>query len=338
MRRQKQKAKQTDERQIVEPLTGSSVIVEPTEEETAAAAKQALRKPTWRERWAQAPKKKRNRGVLVGVLILLIGVVVSVVFLVTNQVRIDYAGTYQLAKELKPKMIEIQNAYDCDKVVNYLTSAYATMESYQGYVKGCLEIGEDAKEGLEGLEMTEGVMKDGEVMMKYDELMEKYRKVMNENAKMTDILEAYEVWHEWVIAEGHSGRGEWDWTEEELKGASEILTRSKYELLQEYGKGWLEKKTEALKAHEAYFNKAMDAEGELTELREESKNKEMAFKDWKAENEPQVKELIPLAPAKTGELAGAWQSFYDLVRRSYQENYNREIGGCKELVNQVICE
>lgn len=325
-------------RQVVEPLTGSSVIIEPTEEETAEAEKRALRKPTLRERWAQTPKKKRKKGVLIFVVVLVVVVVVCVVALVTNQVHIDYAGTYQLAKELKPKMVGIQNAYDCDKVTNYLTSAYATMDAYQGYVKGCLELGSDAREGLEMLGVTEGVLKDAEVASRYEVLKVEYEKVMGENAKMADILEAYEVWHQWVIAEGNGGKGEWEWTESELKEAAEILTGSKYELLQEYGKGWLEKKTEALKAHEAYFNKAMDAEGELTALREEATKKETEFKDWKAEKEPKIKELIPLTPAKTAELTSAWQGFYDVVRRSYQENYNREAGGCKELVNQVVCE
>lgn len=339
----KHKSEQPEEvQEIVEPLTGSAVIVEPKVENGADEVKNegVMRKPTWRERWAEMRTGKNRKGLWIGLGVTVLGavVVVLVVVIMSGQVKLDYSGSYLLAKEVKPELTKLTSATDCEKASDYLTSAFAAVETYDAYVKGCSELGEGVREPLAAVGETEGVLKDAELLTRYEAVKEQYETVMKGNAGLADYLEAYKVWHAWVVTEAHAGKGEWDWTEAELEEAVKVLTESKYGLLQEYGQGWLERKKAALLAHDAYFNAAADSTGSLTELRTEATAKETEFKDWKKENEPQIKELLPLAPVKTTELLSAWQDFYAAVRTAYQENYNREVGGCRELVNQIVCE
>ena len=131
---------------------------------------------------------------------------------------------------------------------------------------------------------------------------------------------------------------EWDWTDADLKKASEILTNSDIEEFKKYGEEWYKLKKEAAEATNAYFHHALDTASDLPTLQKAMSEKQDAFTKWKKTNEPEITELYPLELVDTAKLYAKFEEFYNYVRETYQNNYNRQVGGRKEFVTSVVCE
>lgn len=324
-----------EENQIVEPLTGSSVILEEPKGQTELVEK----KPKWWERMEKLTKKQKRKllvltGLSVGGVALLMSVSVMLGMFKTN-----YGGSYLKAKELRVEMQAMRGDYACEKVVDYVNNPYTTMKVYLEYIEGCKMVGKNAEGLVQELGKTEAVSKQQEIAEKYLEFEKDFRQARKEGEKMAETLEIYGLWHSWILAESAgNATSEWDWADATLDAAVKILLESGQVKFVEYGKGWLERKQVAAGAYRAYYYPAVSAAGNMEGPRNEMIAKTNEFSNWKKENEPRIQDLVPLGGVDTVKLYTKFEQMYDLIRQKYQKEYDRSVGGCKELVNQVICD
>jgi hypothetical protein len=132
-------------RGVVEPLTGSSVLVEPEIEGKVPdngfpigygpnehmKKIEKPKKPSMRERMKHARKKMTKKQKILAitipsVIVVLIGGFV-IFATVTGMFKIDYSGTYLASKNLKNEMQKLRSDANCDKVIEYVNNQYTAM-------------------------------------------------------------------------------------------------------------------------------------------------------------------------------------------------------------------
>lgn len=343
--------------QVVEPLTGSAVVIEekpkvpdngfpvgygPNEHMKKI---EKPKKPSIAERMKHARKKmsKKQKILMIAIpsaTVLLVGGFILFAVL-TGMFKTDYSGTYLAAKNLKSEMQKLRSDANCDKVIEYVNNQYTTMQIYQTYIDGCQTIGDGVESSVvEAVGETAGVLKDEEVRRRYETLKTALDAARDGNKELDDILKIYATWHEWRIAEysGNNAHQEWDWTDSDLKKASEILTNSETAEFKKYGEEWYALKKTAAEATNAYYHRALDTSMDLPTLTKNMSDAQDAFNKFKKEKEPNITELYPLELVDTAKLYAKFEEFYNYIKETYQNNYNSEVGGCKELVTSVVCE
>lgn len=327
--------------EVVEPLTGSSVIVEKKEKKRARF--ELPQKPKFQERLRQVigqSNKKHLKRLLVfgGVGILL---TVGSLFFVksTKMFEIDYSEAYFKAKDLRPEIQTIQKDFECDRVKDYVDSQYTTEKTFMKYVLDCKAVGRSANKFVKKLGETEGIKRDNELDELYQDFKQDFDIVLTNGEKLGKSLEPYVVWHNWVLTETkENNKNQWDWSDATIETAAKILTDSKNEKFKKYGMEWKKRKKEVAKIYRNYYYPAKDTEVDMFEEREKMMEAQNKFVDWKRENQPKVQEMVPIKKVSTKRVIAGFRELYSMVRQKYQKHYNRKIGGCKEVTGQVICE
>lgn len=344
---------------VVEPLTGSSVLVEPKVEGQVPdngfpigygpnehmKKIEKPKKPSLRERMKHARKKMTKKQKILAISIPSAIVVLVGGFMIyaamTGMFKIDYSGTYLASRNLRNEMQKLRSDASCDKVIEYVNNQYTAMNVYQTYVDECQKIGNGVEDSVvKAVGETAGVLKDEEIRRRYETLKTALEAAKDGNKELDDLLEIYATWHEWILAEtsGNNAHQEWDWTDNDMKKASGILTESKTEEFKKYGEEWYKLKKAAAEATNAYFHHALNTADDLVILSNNMKEKQEAFTTWKKEKEPKVTELYPLELVDTAKLYAKFEEFYNYVKDTYQKNYNPEVGGCKEYFSGPVCE
>ncbi len=343
---------------IVEPLTGSAVIVEekpkpevpdngfpigygPNEHMKKIEKPKA---PSFRERMKHTRKKMTKKQKILaiaipGATVVLIGGFMIVASF-TGMFKVDYSGTYLAAKELKSELQGLRSDTNCDKVIEYVDMQYTAMETYMKYIEGCKVASEGVSDSVVAkVGDTDGVRRDEEIRRRYETLKTSLETAKQGNANVNGVLDVYKIWHEWILAEaaGDNKHAEWEWTESDLNAASEILTKSDIKEFQEYGKKWLELKKAAAEATSMFFHPDF-TQNDLPTLTQNMNQKQDEFKKWKKENEPDVTDLYPLELVDTAKLYAKFEEFYNYIRDTYEKNYNTEVRGCTEFVTSVKCD
>lgn len=344
--------------QVVEPLTGSSVLVESASNQQQvpdngfpigygpnAHMKKIEKpvKPKLSERLKYARKRMgKKQKVLLTIIPILIVVAIAggiVYGSVTGEFKTDYSETYKKSKELRSQMQKLRSDASCSKVTEYVSNAYTSSETYQGYIESCRETGNGVPtDSLETVGNTEGVLRDEEVRKRYETLKSAFDAAKKGNEDVDGILDKYVVWHNWIVkeAKGNSIHNDWDWTEADIKNASEILIDSGVDEFKKYGENWAKYKLDAATAYNAYFHKP--PQDLLTDYYTPMVEKQNEFTKFKKENEPDIESLFPLEMVDMAKLYAKFEEFYNFVRETYQNNYNYDAGGCIEQVNKVICD
>ena len=342
--------------QVVEPLTGSSVVVEKKSEvpdngfPVGYGPNEHLKKiekpktPSMRERWKHARKKmsRKKKIALIAIpstIVVLVGGLI-VVGIITGAFKTDYSGTYLAAKDLRNEMQKLRSDANCDKVVEYVNNSYTANDTFNGYVEACKVIAEGISDSVvTKVGDTAGVLRDEEVRRRYETLKKAIAAAKEGNKDVNETLKKYTIWHEWIKAEasGDTTYSE-SWPDADLKKATEILTSSEVKEFKEYGEKWYLLKKAAADAADAYFHHGNNTGEDLNALNEQMKQKQQEFNTWKKENEPDISELYPLELVDTAKLYAKFEEFYNYVRETYQNNYNAKVGGCKEYVTSVVCE
>ncbi len=342
--------------QIVEPLTGSSVIVEP--EVKGAVPDNGFpvgygpnehmkkiekpKKPSLGERLRHVRQKmtKKQKILLVtiplGVVVLVGGFIAYAS--ITGMFKTDYSGTYLAAKELRNEMQKLRSDANCDKVVEYVSNQYTANETYNDYINGCREVAEGVSDAVMlKVGDTAGVLKDEEVRRRYETLKSALAVAKSENGDVNDVLKKYSIWHEWIKEES-SGNNKYQdsWPDVDMKKAAAILIDSEVDEYKKYGEKWYELKKATSDAANAYYHP--DPSAIIADLHTVMKEKQDEFAKFKKENEPDVMEVFPLELVDTAKLYAKFEEFYDYVKETYQKNYNPAIGGCKEYVTSIVCE
>ena len=345
--------------QIVEPLTGSSVLVEPKVESKVPnngfpigygpnANMKKIEKPK-RPKMSERIKhvrKKMTKKQKIRLLIILssIAVVVGGFFAyaaITGLFKIDYSETYKKAKELRAEMQKVRSDASCSKVVEDVNNQYTTKEGYLENVEECRQVSEGVRDSVvNAVGDTDGVRHDEDIRKRYNTFKNALAAAKEGNHDVDRLLRVYTIWHSFILAEasGNSAHNDWDWTEADLKNATDILIESGFKEFEKYGEDWLKYKSEAATATNLYFHHALDPSTDLKAIYDDMVTKQNAFNEWKKENQLKITEVYPLELVDTAKLYAKFEEFYDYVREIYQKNYNFKAGGCKELVNSIVCD
>lgn len=334
---------QTVPQQVVEPTTGSSVIVDPPKVESdqagellRKAAEREKHRPGWMNKFSALPKKQRRNIIMSSIFSTALIIIAIIAASIITAVNINYADTYRVAKELRVKIQAMRSDYDCQKVLDYVDSPYTTMAAFAEYVEGCRTVGDDSKTLVETLGLTDAVKKDENLTVRYDSFNDAYQAAISGGEELNKTLDLYTIWHQWVIAS--AGLENWDQTDTDLDAAAKILIDSGDDILKSYGEGWLNRKKAVAKAYRDYYFSSMENLDRRAALQKDMETKQKEFTDYEAEYRPNIKELDVLETADTAKLYARFEDMYEYIRKSYQEHYERGSNDCRELLTEVVCD
>ena len=320
--------------EIVEPLTGSSVIIEPAPAPVEATP--IAKKPSFFQRLKARPKQSHRKALIFSSIILLLVIVGVVIGLVSQTGHLDYSQSYQLAKDLKREVQLIRSDTSCTKAIDYVGKSFVSMETYTTYTKDCQTISDTPEQYINQLAQTEGVRRDQNIKGRYNLFVDAYHAAVSGSKTLAVTLDQYLIWHKWIIAVA-SNASEISWTDSEIESTAKILTESDVPTFVKHGEAWQKYFGEYVVASRDYYTASFSDEHK-EDLRNAMTDKKKAYEDWKIKNDPNISEIIPLENPDAAYLYAKFEELYDAIRQAYQENYNKEVGGCKEMANQVVCD
>ena len=348
------------EKRIYEPLTGSSVVVDTVQENRVpengfpagygpnADFKriEKPKKPKLRERikrsFGELTKIQKRLLIIIPSIVVGLIVVFSIVASITGMFSTDYSKTYSVAKAIKSDLQKLRSNVNCDKVTEYNDNTFTSMEIYQGYIEGCKKNSQGVNVQLiEEMGDTTGVLKDIEVNRRFEAFKVALNESKASSAKVEKTLDLYSLWHNWLIVEssGDKTHNGFEWSESEIKEAAKILVESGNERLVSYGNAWINLKTEVAKAAYKFYHSSEETEVvDYVEAKNDLEAKKNAFIQFQKEKRPDVLTEFPLQLVDLANISVKFEEMYSFIRETYQKNYNKKVGGCKELINAVICD
>lgn len=282
------------------------------------------------------PAKKKKIILIVSICsgVLVLGIIAAIVIPIL--LRVDYGPTYAAAKELKPKLYDIYYDYNCEYVVDYVDSTYTSIKKYTEYVEGCKEVyGPETDDLVTKLENTDGVKRNNEIKAQFEKFKTEYTTLSSGSSDELDAkLDLWQARHNFVVTADDLTTSSSD---AEYTTAANYLINSGNDTLKTYGEGWLERRTAINAAYRAYYN-ASYSDPNYSQLRDDYNNKRNEYSDWLATNKPDIKTVAPLNFNDTSKMYSEFTKLYDLIAKTYEQNYNSGSGDCSEFLGEVVCD
>lgn len=276
-------------------------------------------------------KKLIKMGVIGGCGIL---VVIAAVVIVSMLMKVEYQESYLVAKELRVKVSDLNNNYDCERVINNAKSSMTSESTFAGYVDGCKSVADGVDELVEKLGQTSGVKRNKEIKAQFEKFEETMKTVLPDEDELEQRLSIYEAWHRFVVLSYNLTAGKS--SDAEFQNAAKALTESDNQILVTYGQGWLEKTLAYVQAYRAYYNASIFAENK-EELGTIMRDAQTEQKNWIGENKPDIAEVGGLKFENTSKMSSEFTKLYSMITEAYEENYD-DSGECLELFGEVICD
>ena len=343
-----------------EPTSGSSVVIEekaPTSSEVlpngfpaGVGPNAAPETPVKKERtklnliqrakdfFTHATKRQKIIMIAAPASLIVLAILVTIIGQATGAFKTDYSVTYSTAKEIKNQITKIRGDVSCNKISEYASNSATSNEIYQKYI-------EDCKQNMAGIDSnlvtklgdSAGVLKDPEIGRKFDAFRTVFNATNGGDEDINKALDLYAVWHKWSVIEGNKTS---DWTEADILNAIKILRESGNQRLKDYGEKWAILKTQANEATYRWLHSSSKDDGsvDFVQMRRDADDAKNAFNDFERNERPNLLTEFPLKFVDLAKVYAKFEELYEVIRKTYEENYNFRAGGCRELINSVRCE
>lgn len=343
-----------------EPTSGSSVVIEekaPTSGEVLSngfsagvGPNAAPEAPVKKERtklnliqcakdfFTHATKRQKIIMIAAPASLIVLAILVTIIGQATGAFKTDYSVTYFTAKEIKNQITKIRGDVSCNKISEYASNSATSNEIYQKYI-------EDCKQNMAGIDSnlvtklgdSAGVLKDPEIGRKFDAFRTVFNATNGGDEDINKALDLYAVWHKWSVIEGNKTS---DWTEADILNATKILRESGNQRLKDYGEKWATLKAQANEATYRWLHSSSKDDGsvDFVEMRRAADDAKNAFNDFERNERPNLLTEFPLKFVDLAKVYAKFEELYEVIRKTYEENYNFRAGGCRELINSVRCE
>ncbi len=281
------------------------------------------------------PAKKKKiiliSSICGGVLVLGIAAAIIIPILL----RVDYSTAYKTAKELKPKIYDINQSYSCEYVEDYVDSTYTTIKTYNEYIAGCKDVyNNGATELVNELGDTAGIKRNSDLKLQFDKFKNEYDTLISGSTEELDQkLSLWQARHSFVVAADELTYS--DSSDAEFTTAANYLIESGNDALKTYGEGWLSRSIELAAAYRNYRNAPLSS---WTETYNIYSNKRSEFSDWVSANRPDITTIAPLNFSDTYKMYTEFNNLYSMITKTYAANYNSGSGDCNEFMGDVYCE
>lgn len=280
------------------------------------------------------PAKKKKIITIVSICsgVAVLAIVAAIVIPIL--LRVDYSTAYKTAKDLKPKIYDIYQSYDCEYVVNYVDSTYTSIKTYSEYVEDCKTVYNNGATNLVSqLGETEGIKRNDDLKNQYNKFNTEYTQVASgDSEELAAKLNLWQARHNFVYAADDLSYS--SSSDAEFATAANYLIESGNDTLKTYGEGWLEKSLAVATAYRNYRNTTTGWSAAYSECQNKLKEKS----DWVAANKPDMSQVAPLNFNDTYKMYSEFTSLYNMITETYEQNYNSGSGDCTEFLGDVYCE
>lgn len=278
-------------------------------------------------------KKKLIIGFSAGGAALVL--IIAAAIIIPMLLRVDYSSAYNTAKELEPMIYDIYRSYDCEDVVDRVSSTYTEPKTYNEYIEKCKELySSSISDSITKLENTDGVKRNNEINAQFAKFKSEYTALQPEDSDtLASKLALWQAIHNFVYA-SHDLKYSSS-SDSEFTTVANYLIDSGNDAMKTYGEGWLEKSLAIAAAYRAYQAAPL---GSSSQLYDEYSNKKKEKDDWVAANKPDINTVAPLNFNDTSKMYSEFEKLQELIADTYEKNYNSGSGDCSEFLGDVYCE
>jgi hypothetical protein len=294
-------------------------------------------------------KTKKNIILFSAIGAVVLGLGIAAIFVVPMIFKVDYAGTYRAAKEIREEsytgISEVLTA--CENMADYVDYGSTTEKAYGEYVSKCTAgFDEGLVKKVEALGATAGVQKDAGIKALYAEYKTEWDKISGATAKYQAVAEIYSDWHKYKIATNNSIYMD-DVTDAQIEARYDVLVKSNNETLRTFGETAKEKTLVMVRAYRAYdeyqittwlgntYKEQKQHKDELRDAYDAANNDRKKYLD---ENTPEITTLAPVEVVSVNNLNTIFNKLYEQIKAAYIEHFDAEDGLCTVLLGVPICD
>lgn len=267
---------------------------------------------------------------VVGALVIL-GIIAAIVLPIIF--KIDYSETYRSSKELKEKVSELRYNSDCEYVVKNVARSYGDHSNYSERAESCRNLITQSKKEVDKLEKTAGVKRNKEIGQAFSEFKSAFDKITTKEEDFGKKLDAYVAWHKWSTARYKLDSKASD---SDIEEAAKPLRELGNEEINKYAESWIKLAKASSAAYRKWFDTSI-LDKNYSAVIESRNSTRKALNDF-LEKTPNIKKIMPIEFPDTAKMYTHYNNLHDLIRKTYQKNYNPDSKDCLSILGEVTCD